>query len=180
MSEERDDDLVPASVRLGNVVPPEDPEDWTKPLTWVAAIGMLAAPAVALGAFGLAPPSTADAPSGATWLVACVLAAGAAVTGATQMGALRVFTATLASALFAALLTIVVAAALAGERQVGAASPGLAHAVAASLAGLAGAVPAVGLGPLLARLRSRWQRTLVPASVAAIVAAAVLPLLFRG
>ena len=36
--------LVPVSVRLGNVVPPEDPEDWTQPLTWVAAAGMLAAP----------------------------------------------------------------------------------------------------------------------------------------
>ena len=42
-----DDDDVPVSVRLGTVVPPEDPEDWTRPLTWVAAVGMLAAPAVA-------------------------------------------------------------------------------------------------------------------------------------
>ena len=38
-----DEDLVPVSVRLGEVVPPEDPEDWTRPLTWVAALGMLAA-----------------------------------------------------------------------------------------------------------------------------------------
>jgi cysteinyl-tRNA synthetase len=36
-----DDDLVPVSVQLGNVVPPEDPEDWTRPLTWAAAAGML-------------------------------------------------------------------------------------------------------------------------------------------
>jgi hypothetical protein len=178
--EDHDDDLVPASVRLGNVVPPEDPEDWTKPLTWVAAAGMLAAPAVALAVFALAPPSTASAPAATTWLVAMVLAAGAAVTGATQIGPLRVFTATLAAALFASLLTIAVGAALSGERQVGAASPALAHAVAASLAGLAGAAPAAGLGPPLAGHRSRWLRTLLPAVVAAGVAAVVLPLLFRA
>jgi hypothetical protein len=34
-----DDDSVPISVRLGTVVPPEDPEDWTRPLTWMAAPG---------------------------------------------------------------------------------------------------------------------------------------------
>ena len=54
---EADDELVPVSVRLGNVVPPEDPEDWTQPLTWVAAAGMLAAPLVALLWFWLFPPA---------------------------------------------------------------------------------------------------------------------------
>ena len=53
-----DDDLVPVSVRLGEVVPPEDPEDWTRPLTWVVALGMLAGPAVAFAWFALAPPTS--------------------------------------------------------------------------------------------------------------------------
>lgn len=180
MNDEPDDDLVPASVRLGNVVPPEDPEDWTKPLTWIAAAGMLAGPLAALAFFAIAPPERADAPVLGTWLVAATLAAGGALTGATQMGGFRAFAATLASALFGALLVVVIAAALAGERQVGAASPTLAHAVAAGLAGLAGALPAAGLGPALAGLRSRWRRTLVPAAAAAVVAAVVLPLLFRA
>ena len=56
MIQPTDDDLVPVSVRLGEVVPPDDPEDWTRPLTWVAAIGMLAAPAVALAWYAVAPP----------------------------------------------------------------------------------------------------------------------------
>ena len=48
MTRAPDDDVVPVSVRLGEVVPPEDPEDWTRPLTWVAAGGMLVGPIVAL------------------------------------------------------------------------------------------------------------------------------------
>ena len=51
MTGDPDDDLVPISVRLGEVVPPEDPEDWTRPLTWVAAFGMLAGPLIALAWF---------------------------------------------------------------------------------------------------------------------------------
>ncbi|HEX6129281.1 MAG TPA: hypothetical protein VF071_09700, partial [Candidatus Limnocylindria bacterium] len=62
------DDLVPVSVRLGEVVPPEDPEDWTKPLTWVAAAGMLLGPLVALGWFVAARPGGSD-PEPGTWLL---------------------------------------------------------------------------------------------------------------
>ena len=43
-----EEEEVPVSVRLGGVVPPEDPEDWSRPLTWVAAIGMLAGPLAAV------------------------------------------------------------------------------------------------------------------------------------
>ena len=94
---EPDDDLVPISVRLGEVVPPEDPEDWTQPLTWAAAAGMLLAPLVALTWFALSPPAAADHPTAGTWLLAVSLAIGAVVTGATQQGWLRAATATAAS-----------------------------------------------------------------------------------
>ena len=68
MTTEPDDDLVPVSVRLGAVVPPEDPEDWTRPLTWVAALGMLAGPIVTFGWFLFARPTSAEAVP-ATFLV---------------------------------------------------------------------------------------------------------------
>ena len=68
-----DDDLVPVSVRLGAVVPPEDPEDWTRPLTWVAALGMLAGPILALAhAFVASAAGLAGAAVGA--VVAAVAA----------------------------------------------------------------------------------------------------------
>ena len=96
---EADDELVPISVRLGQVVPPEDPEDWTQPLTWVAAAGMLAAPLVALLWFWLFPPADADALTLGTILVATALALGGVLTGATQQGGLRASTATVAAGL---------------------------------------------------------------------------------
>ena len=163
-----DDDLVPVSVRLGQVVPPEDPEDWTRPLTWVAAVGMLAAPAVALVWFVLSPPADGLAPTPMTYLVAAALAAGAAATGATQQGVARAGTATLGAGLFGALAVIVVGVVTAGERQVGAASPTLAHAVAAGLGGLAGAAVAA---PVAAIAAPRWTR---PARFAAALVAAVV------
>ena len=169
-----DDDLVPVSVRLGDVVPPEDPEDWTRPLTWVAAIGMLAAPVATLAWFVIAPPTqSADAQPG-TALVAMLLAAGAAATGATQQGAARAGTATLGAGLFGALVVVILGVVLAGERQVESASPTLAHAFAAALAGLAGTAFAAGVAALVARLRSRLVR-LLPA-VATGVAVALLAL----
>lgn len=174
------DDLVPVSVRLGEVVPPEDPEDWTKPLTWAAAAGMLVAPVVAAAWFGLAPPADAADPLAGTWAVAAGLAGGAALTGATQIGPLRAFTAAAAAALFAALATVIVGVAMAGERQVGQASPTVAHAVAASLAGLAGASAAASLATALAGMRSRARRWLVPALVGIAVSVVVVPLLFRA
>ncbi|MGH2427949.1 MAG: hypothetical protein ACRDGV_03525, partial [Candidatus Limnocylindria bacterium] len=85
MTEE--DDAVPVSVRLGEVVPPEDPEDWTRPLTWMAALGMLLGPLMALAWFLAARPTEGHTPLLGTWLVAAALAGGAALAGSTQLGA---------------------------------------------------------------------------------------------
>jgi hypothetical protein len=172
--------MVPVSVRLGTVVPPEDPEDWTRPLTWVAAVGMLAPPALALAWFGLGAPTDSRHPVAATWAVALILAIGAAAAGGTQLGRMRAFTGTLGAALLAALLVVVAGAVTAGERQVGSASPTLAHAVAASLAGLAGASPAAALGAISAGSWSRLQRGIATGALGAVVTLAVLPGLFRA
>jgi hypothetical protein len=165
-----DDDLVPVSVRLGQVVPPEDPEDWTQPLTWAAATGMLAAPALAFGWFWLGPPSASHPAQAATYLLACTLAVGAALTGATQQGALRAATGTLAAALFGALAVVVVGAVMAGERQVGTASPSVAHAFGAAVAGLGGALAASPLAARLASIGARAPRVLAPGAIGAGVA----------
>lgn len=149
------DDLVPVSVRLGEVVPPEDPEDWTRPLTWVAALGMIAAPLVALAWFGIGPPSQGTLAVPATFAVAVALAGGAAATGATQQGIARAGTATLGAGLFGALVVVLLGAVMAGERQVATASPTLAHAFGAATGGLAG----VSAGSLTAALVARmWPR----------------------
>ncbi|HEY7332501.1 MAG TPA: hypothetical protein VH859_06015 [Candidatus Limnocylindria bacterium] len=177
MTERPDDDVVPVSVRLGEVVPPEDPEDWTKPLTWVAAAGMLAAPALTLAWFAVAPPADGTPAVGGTWLVAAALAGGAVLTGATQQGALQASTATMAAALFAALVVIVIGVAMAGERQVGAASPTLAHAFGAAVAGLAGALAASALAAVLARVGAFWLRLLAPGAVGVVVGLLLLGVL---
>ena len=153
-----DDDLVPISVRLGNVVPPEDPEDWTRPLTWVAALGMLAAPIVTLLWFLVAPPDQAQQALPATYLVATSLAGGAAATGATQLGTARAFTATLGAGLFGALAIVILGVAMAGERQIEVASPTLAHAVAAAIGGVTGALGASVVAAVVARLYERPLR----------------------
>jgi hypothetical protein len=173
MTNDPADDLVPVSVRLGQVVPPDDPEDWTRPLTWVAAIGMLAGPIVALAWFVVAAPQDSAAALPPTYLVATSLAAGAAATGATQVGAARAFTATLGAGLFAALVVVILGVVMAGERQVGSASPTLVHAFAAAAAGVAGTADAAIVGAALARLPSRHVR-LVPAAVSAIVVSAIV------
>ncbi|HSK94229.1 MAG TPA: hypothetical protein VLA76_09255 [Candidatus Angelobacter sp.] len=173
-----DDDLVPVSVRLGEVVPPEDPEDWTRPLTWMAALGMLLGPLVTLAWFLVAPPASSVAPLTATGLVACVVAVGAAATGATQIGALRAGTATLGGALFSALVTIIVGLVMAGERQIGAASPTFAHAFAGAAAGLVGGAVAALTAALVARLRSRLVRLGASGLGGAAVALAALGPLF--
>jgi hypothetical protein len=175
-----DDDLVPVSVRLGQVVPPEDPEDWTRPLTWVAALGLLAAPAVAITWFAVAPPQSSEPAAPATLLLAAVLAGGAALTAATQQGAQRAFAATLAAALFAAVATIAVGALMAGERQVATASPTVAHAFGASVAGLVGAVAASPLAARLAGVHVRWPRVLGPGAIGAAVALLIVPVLLGG
>ena len=174
------EDLVPVSVRLGSVVPPEDPEDWTRPLTWVAAVGMLAAPAVALAWYLLAAPLDSARPLPGTWAVALTLVIGAAAAGGTQIGGARAITGTLGAALLGALLVVAIGAASAGVRQVGSASPTLAHAVAASVAGLAGAPPAAVLAGLTAGSWPRPRRAAVAAALGAVVTAAVLPGLFGG
>jgi hypothetical protein len=171
-----DDDVVPVSVRLGEVVPPEDPEDWTKPLTWVAAAGMLLGPMVALAWFGMAPPDGRDPETG-TWLLTSALALGAVVTGATQRGALRASTATVAAALFAALVTVILGAAFSGERLTGVATPTVSQAFGAAVGGLGGAIAASPLAAVLARHLGRWPRLLLPGGVAAAVAGLLVALL---
>jgi hypothetical protein len=168
-----DEDLVPVSVRLGAVVPPEDPEDWRRPLTWVAALGMLAAPVVTLAWFAIAPPATADGAVPATTLVALLLAGGAAATGATQIGRGRAWTATIGAGLLGALLVIVLGVVMAGERQVGNASPTLVHAFVAAIAGLAGAAAAAAVAAIVAGIASRLVRfaPALGAGVAVAVAA---------
>ena len=174
------EDLVPVSVRLGAVVPPEDPEDWTRPLTWVAALGMLAAPAVALGWYALAPPIESERALTGTWAVAITLAVGAAAAGGTQLGRLRAVTGTLGAALLAAVLVVGAGAVTAGGRQVLAASPTLAHAVAAAIAGLTGAVVAAAVGGLAAGRLTRTGRGLLAGVVGAAATVLVLPRLFGG
>ncbi len=176
MTTEPDDDLVPVSVRLGAVVPPEDPEDWTRPLTWVAALGMLAGPLVALVWFLVAPPAD-DAPLLGTYLVAAVLAGGAALTGSTQQGVARAWTATLGAGLFGALAVVLIGVVMAGERAVGSFPPTLAHAFAAAVAGLAGAAAAAIAAGALAGRAGRLLRTIVPLGIGAAVATGGLVLL---
>lgn len=173
-----DDDLVPVSVRLGAVVPPEDPEDWTRPLTWVAAVGMLAAPAVALAWYALGGPRDATQLALGTWAVAGVLVVGAAAAGATQIGRLRAFTGTLGAALLGAVLVVAAGAVTAGERQLGSASPTVAHSLAAVVAGLAGALPAAVAAGLTARSWPRLRRGILAAALGVLATAAVLPRLF--
>ncbi len=177
---EADDDLVPISVRLGDVVPPEDPEDWTRPLTWVAALGMLAAPLVALAWFVAAAPTEATRALPATVAVAVALSGGAAATGATQLGVARAWTGTLAAGLFGALAVVMLGVVMAGERQVGAASPTLAHGFAAALAGLAGSAAGSLIAAAVARLRSRLVRFLAAVTAAVSVSAVAVSVLLPG
>lgn len=171
------DDLVPASVRLGNVVPPEDPEDWSRPLTWVAALGMLAAPLVTLAWFMAASPLDAERGVPLTSVVAACLAGGAAATGATQIGVARAWTATVGAALFGALGVILLGVVMAGERQVGVASPSLAHAFVASVGGIVGAGMGALVAAVVARLGSRWLRLLPPLLAGVVVAVGVVGVL---
>jgi hypothetical protein len=169
-----DDDLVPVSVRLGAVVPPEDPEDWTRPLTWVAAAGMLAGPIVALAWFVVSPPAQSEQALPATYLLGALLAAGAAATGATQAGKARAATATLGAGLFGALVVVMIGGVMAGERQVGAASPTLVHAFVGAVGGVAGATAGALVGGAVARLYPRPARFLLALVAGAVVGLAVI------
>jgi hypothetical protein len=174
-----DDDLVPVSVRLGQVVPPEDPEDWTRPLTWVAALGMLAGPIAVLAWFLLAPPTGSSGDAGPFGpLAAAILAGGAAVVGATQVGATRASTATLGAALFGALVAVAIGVGFAGERQIDAASSTVEHAFATAIGGVGGAAAAALASIPLARLPSRLARSLPAAGIGAAVAATTVSALF--
>jgi len=180
-----DADLVPVSVRLGNVVPPEDPEDWTRPLTWVAAIGMLGAPAILLGWFLVAAPIDSMRPSAWTYAVAIALVVGAAAAGGTQLGRARAVTGTLAAGLLGALLIVMAGAVTAGEvgyrgdmRPVALANPTLVHAAAGALAGLAGCLPAAVAAGLAAGSLARLPRGALAAALGVLVTAMVLPRLF--
>jgi hypothetical protein len=106
------------------------------------------------------------------------MAAGAVLTGATQQGAARAWTATLAAALFSGLSVIIAGAALAGERQVGQASPTLSQAFGATLGGLAGAAAASPLAARLAGAPSRRARLVLPGAVALAVVLLVVALLY--
>jgi hypothetical protein len=174
---DEDDDAVPISVRLGTVVPPEDPEDWTQPLTWVAAFGMLLGPIVAVLWFWLSPPADSATLSAGTFLLAGSLVLGGVITGVTESGSVRVFAGTLGAALFGALVIVIVGAAMAGQRQVGTASPTLAHAFVGAVSGLTGAVAASTVGPALVRLPSLPRRVAVPAAIGVAVAVVVARLL---
>jgi hypothetical protein len=173
-----DVDDRPISVRLGTVVPPEDPEDWRRPLTWVAALGMLLGPAVALAWFLVAPPGESLRPLPGTWIVAAALVVGAVATGSTQLHPAWAFAGTLGAGLFGGLLTIIFAFVLSPEGRTGVATPMVVHAVLASVAGLAGALAAATLMPALARGRSRARRGLAPGAIGLAVAALVVQLVF--
>lgn len=175
---QQDDDLVPVSVRLGQVVAPEDPEDWTRPLTWVVALGMLAGPLAAGAWFAWAAPIDSERALPGTFLVAAFLAGGAAATGATQIGVARAWTATLGAGLFGTLVVVVLAAAASGVNQAtGTTSPALVHGATAALAGLGGAAVASGAAAIVARTHSRIRRflaALVPGVAAAAGGVAAL------
>jgi FtsH-binding integral membrane protein len=165
-------DNVPPSVRLGEVVPPEDPEDWGRPLTWVVAAGMLVAPVAGATWFAVAGPTDPSAALIGTALLAAAVAGGAAVTGATQRGGIRAAVTTIGAALFSA-LGVIVAASLVG----GGASTGVA--TAAAVCGGFASVPAAGVAGLLADA-SRLRRFLSPALIGAVVAFLGVRNLFSG
>lgn len=162
-----DDDLVPATVRLGAVVPPEDPEDWTRPLTWVAALGMVAAAMVTAVWLVVSPPASSEIQP-MTAVVSATLAGGAALTGATQIGRVRAFAGTLGGGLFAALATVVVGAALGAPGPGGGAqgSVALSHASLGALAGLGGAGASAVLAAAGPRSTSRPLRAALAVPVA--------------
>jgi hypothetical protein len=150
-----DEPPVPVSVQLGEVVPPEDPEDWGRPLTWVVAAGMLVAPLAAAIWFVAAPPGEPASAMGGIATLAALLASGAAATGATQRGARRALFATLGAGLFGALGLVVVGTVLADGTALGVAT-------LAALAGIIGTLAAGSLAGLLADA-GRARRFLSPA-----------------
>jgi hypothetical protein len=158
----RDDDNVPPSVRLGEVIPPEDPEDWGRPLTWVVAAGMLVAPVAGGIWFAIAGPTDPSVALTGTSLLAATLAAGAAVSGATQRGGLRAAATTVGAGLFGALGVIVAANVVGGGAS-------MSVATAAAVGGGFGSVPAAAIAGLLAEA-PRLRRFVSPALIGGVVA----------
>ena len=177
MAAEAAEESVPISVRLGTVVPAEDPEDWRRPLTWVAAAGMLLAPALVVFWFVIAPPAESARPVAATWLIAGAVVLGGVLTGTTQLRPAWAAAATLGSALFAALLIVLYAVAVSPEVRVGAFAPPIAQALSGSAAGLGGALVSATLMPAFSRMRSRLRRGLAPAAIGIAVSAILVRLL---
>jgi hypothetical protein len=101
------------------------------------------------------------------------IAAGAAVTGATQQGVARAWTATLGAGLFSALVVVVLGVVMAGERAIGSAPPTVAQSAAAAVAGLGGAAAASVAAAALASSASRGARVAVPTAVGVVVAVGV-------
>jgi hypothetical protein len=155
-------DKIPPSVRLGEVVPPEDPEDWGRPLTWVVAAGMLAAPVAGGVWFATAAPTDPAAALSGTSILAAVLAGGAAITGATQRGGGRAAITTVGAGLFGALGVIVAASVVADGAS-------LDVAAAAAVCGGFASVPAAGIAVLLAEA-PRARRFISPALIGGVVA----------
>ena len=164
-----DEPPVPLSVQLGEVVPPEDPEDWRKPLTWIMAVGMLAAPLWAAVWFVLAPPSDPYAVPAGVMALAVMVASGAVLVGASQRGALRALLGTLGAGLFAALGVVVVGSALASSTALG-------TAVVAAASGMIGVFPAAAIGGALsdARQGRRLASPIVAGGLTALIAVEVL------
>lgn len=163
-------DNVPPSVRLGEVVPPEDPEDWGRPLTWVVAASMLAAPIIGAGWFIAAQPGDPlDVVTGISSLAA-VVAGSAAITGSTQRGSRRALFATIGAGLFSALGVVLAGTVVAG-------GVALATAALAAVAGVIGTVPAGALAALVADGASRVRRIVSPTVVGALTAVIVVRLL---
>jgi hypothetical protein len=172
MSEHR-----PIEVRVGEIVAAEDAEDWRRPRTWLAALGMLAAPLLGLAWFTFLPPSSPSEPRLLTGALAAAVVSGGVLTGATQRGTRWAVAATVGTALFAALATVIVGAISAGERQVVSASPSVVHAFAAALAGSVGALAAAPLMALAASARRAGQLAVAAAVIGSTVAVVVVRLL---
>jgi hypothetical protein len=172
MSEER-----PIEVRLGEVVPPEDAEDWRRPRTWLAALGMIAAPLLAAAWFTFLSPSSPSEPALLTGALAAAVVSGGVLTGATQRGARWAVAATIGAALFAALVTVIIGAISAGERQLVSASPSVVHAFAAAVGGSVGALAAAPLMAVGASARRSAHMALAAAVIGSIVAVVVVRLL---
>lgn len=160
------DDNRPPSVRLGEVVPPEDPENWGQPLTWIVAAGMLLAPLAGAIWFVLAAPTDPRNDVAGTSALAVILALGAAITGATQRGMWRTFVTTIGAGLFNALGLVVVGTVLASGGSLGVAT-------VSAVAGVIATVPTAMLAALIAE-RAGWARRMLSPALAGGVTALVI------